>query len=198
MPRRKKGELKKEFEPRKKSGRPKKSALKVRARTEGEAYKEASLVDLRREEEVREINELENLERVERSKRLVMWSGVTFFMLVIIVVWALNIKSVFQAVPSTGDGTDWQEISSNVSKSLEEAKKSMEEIKEQAKEIASTSPEALSGGRAASSTPAENSALSENGQPALSATTSPDLTGETDMKALKNRIDELEKKLNSE
>ena len=185
--------------PRKGIKRPKKSALKVRARAEEETYKEAGLIDLRREE-AREINELENLERVERSKRLVMWSGVTFFMLVIVVVWVLNIKSVFQAVPSTGNDMDWQEITNNVSKSLEEAKKSVEEIKGEALDIASTSPEALFGGRAASSTPADNSTLSVDDQSGVNAiaTTSPGLTGETDMRALKNRIDELEKKLNSE
>jgi len=34
-------------------------------------------------------------EKVERDKKLMMWAGVSFFMVLILALWVLNIKSIF-------------------------------------------------------------------------------------------------------
>ncbi|MFA6171507.1 MAG: hypothetical protein WCW77_05945 [Patescibacteria group bacterium] len=194
MPRRKKEGEKKAAKSKREPGKPKKSFIKVNlinVKKKAERENEERLVNLREKEAENFQNETENYEKVERSKRLVMWSGVSFFMLVIVVVWFFNIRSVFQVSSSSQSNFDWNAISNDVSKSMEEAKKGFEEIKK-ASEMASTSPSSLENSApTASSTPAtlpkeETSAV---------ATSSPDEAGQADLKELKKRIDELEQKL---
>jgi len=135
-----------------------------------------------------------NPEEVEKNKRLVMWSGVTFFMLAIIIIWAINIKSVFKAAPETaGSDLNWEEISENFSRSMEEAKKGIDEVKSIASENATTTPAVLPAGETASVAPAGDDSGLEAGSAIASSTN--ESAEQVDLKELREKIEELERKL---
>ncbi len=192
MPRRK-NELKKETRVK----RPKKSVKKNvrvinRSAEDKPREEKINAVNLKFEEPLEVFS---NPEEVEKNKRLVMWSGVTFFMLAIVIIWAINIKSVFKAAPETaGSDFNWEEISENFSRSMEEAKKGIDEVKSIAgEENATTTPAVLPAGGAASSTSTSDVAGSDAGNAIASSTD--ESADQVDLKELRKKIEELEKKL---
>lgn len=71
--------------------------------------------------------------KVEQDKRLMMWAGVCFFMVLILFFWILNIKNIFK-INEVGNNNkeerfNWQEISDEFSKTMEELKEGLGEIK---------------------------------------------------------------------
>ncbi|MFA6106404.1 MAG: hypothetical protein WC745_01880 [Patescibacteria group bacterium] len=195
MPRRK-NELKKET----RAKRPKKSVKKnvrVVNRSAEDKPREDKInaVNLKFEEP---LEVFPNPEEVEKNKRLVMWSGVTFFMLAIIVIWVLNIKNIFQATPETAKSDfNWEEISDNFSRSMEEAKKGIDEVKDIASEENATStPAVLPSDEAASATPSGDGSSPEAGNAIASSTD--ESAEKVDLKELRKKIEELERKLQGE
>ncbi len=72
-------------------------------------------------------------ETVEREKKLIMYTGIAFFMILIVSVWIFNIKNVFESTKAkTGDNTarvQLNEITDEFSKNMEQLKQGLEEIK---------------------------------------------------------------------
>ena len=190
MPRRKKEEAKKPRQKRVKV--PKKSLLKVKNASRETQVMDDYVINLRKEEVIREI---ENLEKVERDKSWIMWSGVTFFMLVIGIIWIFNIKNVFEATPKDNTGINLDEITENFSKTMEEAKEGIAELKEAAKEdstaSATTTPASLD---MATSTPEANGVNLGAAEGSTSTSTELEIE-QADLAELRKKIDEIEKKL---
>lgn len=71
--------------------------------------------------------------KVEREKGLIMYTGIAFFMILIISVWIFNMKSVFKSTKAkTGDNTaqaQLNEITDEFSKNMEQIKEGLKEIK---------------------------------------------------------------------
>lgn len=69
-------------------------------------------------------------EKVERDKRLIMWSGVTFFMLLILVVWLFQTRQVINNTHLSRDSQEvlssWDELSDDFSKRMIEMKDDLE------------------------------------------------------------------------
>ncbi|MDP3043144.1 MAG: hypothetical protein Q8N21_01965 [bacterium] len=72
-------------------------------------------------------------ETVEREKKLIMYTGIAFFMILIVSVWIFNIKNVFESTKAkTGDNTarvQLNEITDEFSKNMEQIKEGLKEIK---------------------------------------------------------------------
>lgn len=67
------------------------------------------------------------LTKEEKDKRLVMWSGVIFFMILITFLLFLNTKKVFSRINRTNieGSSDINEVSERLNKTFEELKKEM-------------------------------------------------------------------------
>jgi hypothetical protein len=191
MPRRKKIEEKKPVKRARKAVRGKKEPQKDEK--SGNQAESDYLVDLRTEKAEEPLSEIEYAEKLEKEKRIVMWSGVAFLMLAIIIIWFLNIRNVFRAIPQSnaGDSLDWKEITDNFSKSMDEAKSSFEEIRKLPEQAATSSPAVLPDDDSASGIPSGG----EKNSAAISPTDVSDPAEQADLSELKKKIDELEKKL---
>lgn len=77
-------------------------------------------------------DEIDNA-KVEREKKLIMHTGIAFFMILIISVWIFNMKTVFKSTKAeTGDNaarTQLNEITDEFSKNMERIKQELKEIK---------------------------------------------------------------------
>ncbi len=73
-------------------------------------------------------------ERMERDKRLMMWAGVTFFMVLIFGAWVFNLKNIFKTTENTDINNsavqEWDKIADEFTKTLEKVKEGMAELKE--------------------------------------------------------------------
>jgi hypothetical protein len=70
---------------------------------------------------------------IERDKRLIMYSGVSFFMLLIVFFWIINIKQVFKQTAANSQTNnslaEFDQLSGDLSEALEEIKNGVREIK---------------------------------------------------------------------
>jgi len=67
----------------------------------------------------------------EQDKRLMMWAGVAFFMILILFFWILNIRKSFNngnQIDSRG-GIDWGEMKENFDETMEQMKEGIKEFK---------------------------------------------------------------------
>lgn len=71
--------------------------------------------------------------RTDRQKAVAMWTGVVFFMIVILGIWAYNLKAVFQTDATMNRNNDsslqMKELTENMKESVGQFKESLEEIK---------------------------------------------------------------------
>jgi len=75
-------------------------------------------------------SEVFNFEKIKQDKKMVMVTGVAFFMVLIISFWLLNIKNIFQLNSSeTNNKFNWGEIKKELSGVMGEIKKNIKEIK---------------------------------------------------------------------
>lgn len=63
----------------------------------------------------------EILEKEEKYKTMVMWSGISFFMILILVAWGFNMKSVFRETAAKTSGNkaadqSWDDLSKELTK----------------------------------------------------------------------------------
>lgn len=85
-------------------------------------------------EEVTVINQRKSgQEKVDRDKRLIMWTGVTFFMLLIVVVWIFSMKYQLEQVrienSNSESSQDWRELSDEVGEKMAEIISGFKKIK---------------------------------------------------------------------
>ena len=130
--------------------------------------------------------------KIERSKRMVMWAGVTFFMILILAFWIFNLKKVFRA-PVNNASLPQQEF--NWSKMTDEFKDTMEQMRKDLDEFSAS--EEAGGERniflpVSESATTSTSSLSAQGKLPLPEG---QITQE-EIKELKSRLKELENKLN--
>lgn len=118
--------------------------------------------------------------RQAQDKQVIMWTAVTFFMVVIFVLWSFNIKNVFtsvKAVDNENDKFDWQALSQEFSSALDEAKEEYDSAQAKLEEIKKINEDQL-----ASSTPeVNNSSINK--------------TTQDEIEDLKIKLKELEKDL---
>lgn len=73
-------------------------------------------------------------EKVERNKRLIMWSGVTFFMVLIVFGWAYSTRQVFKNVEGNNEEnfslSDWREITTEISEKMSQIENDLKAIEE--------------------------------------------------------------------
>ena len=97
----------------------------------------------RKEEEV--VFDNTSFQKADKEKRLIMWSGVTFFMILVIVFWMYNIKQVFVATEIESKDSEfqidvWKEAVEDISSQISEIKEVVGEIKEVEQKQKSTLP----------------------------------------------------------
>ncbi len=91
---------------------------------------EASVKELKRGKFVgREIDQ----ERMEKDKRLIMWSGIIFFIVLIIGFWLMNIKSIlqinsFSQNKGSSSQINWNSFRDELNKTMTEIKQRLSEI----------------------------------------------------------------------
>lgn len=82
-------------------------------------------------------------EFVERDKRLIMWTGVTFFMVLILFVWITNTKKIFNTISTNEDVEEfnWDEIRKGFDETMNDFKEGMEELNNLDQQATTTSEE---------------------------------------------------------
>jgi hypothetical protein len=148
--------------------------------------------------------------RLEKSKRIIMWSGVTFFMLLIGSIWIYILTGNINEGANADNNGATAELKENLSKSLSEFKDSMEAFKELKDNIASSSTTTLEKtdqGYISSSTPSKEISDSQASSTIFAPASLPRAanigtstlknknTGNNDLAELKKKLGELEKKL---
>jgi hypothetical protein len=126
--------------------------LKVRIKKE---KKREKFVAVKVAEEKRDVSKKEKVkkavdpEKEERDKRMIMWLGIAFFMVLIIGFWFYNINSIFRTsnlADKQVSDFDWEKIKNEFKKATDEVKKNMAEIKKiQAPELQNTLPNSENG-----------------------------------------------------
>lgn len=166
----------------------KNSKIKVEAikkvknkKTEIELEKELekTIDHLRIKEAKKEPTEINHNESLENDKRLIMWAGVIFFMAIILVLWVLNISTIFKNTTSKKgeNGLNFDKITENYNKTLDELSQNLNKINSVSQNVQLN----------ASGTVDMVKASGEKDQ----------ALDKEDISALKQKIEELEKKLNS-
>jgi len=149
--------------------------------------------------------------RLERSKRIIMWSGVTFFMILIGSIWIYILtNSINEGANANNNSETTAELKESLSKTLSEFKDSMESFKELKKNIADSSTTTLEKtdlGNISSSTPSNKITDSQASSTKLTPISLPRAanigtstlenknTEKNDIAELKKKLGELEKKL---
>lgn len=115
-------------------------------------------------------------DKVERDKRMILWAGVSFFMILILVVWIFSFKKVLKKINAQSDrdnNLNWTEITNDFSQTMDKMKQGLAEVK-------NNNPEAESN---ANNKLPENQGLEINRE---------------EITQLKTRLEELEKKMEGE
>ena len=88
--------------------------------------------------------------RIEKDKRLMMWAGVTFFMVLIASAWIYNTKKTFERSRLENDNslsaTQWQDLTAEIDDKIDELKDSLKDIKKfnsTSTEMIGTLPESI-------------------------------------------------------
>ncbi|MFA4833240.1 MAG: hypothetical protein WC619_00145 [Patescibacteria group bacterium] len=72
-------------------------------------------------------------EKIERDKKLMMWAGVSFFMVLISAFWILNIKSIFKEMKVAKENPqkfEWEKITNEFDQTIEQIKEGLVELKQ--------------------------------------------------------------------
>lgn len=81
----------------------------------------------------KELKEKRQITREERDKRLVMWTGVSFFMILIVFLWFINTKKVFNRINENNkiQNIESSEVSDKIDKTFEEIKEKLNILNQQ-------------------------------------------------------------------
>ncbi len=131
MPRRVKKGKKSEIKSRKRAVKsPKKSKLKVGSdkKTDKTNKDELSLTLKKKDLTI----QAADYAKIERNKRMVMWAGVTFFMILILAFWIFNLKTVFRAPVNNASSPQqefsWSEMTDEFKSTMEQMRKDLDEF----------------------------------------------------------------------
>jgi len=72
-------------------------------------------------------------EKIERDKKLMMWAGVSFFMVLILAFWILNIKNIFKETKEARENPqkfEWGKITDEFGQTIEQIKEGLTELKQ--------------------------------------------------------------------
>lgn len=176
----------------------KETKLKVRVRKEEKDEKEEEMNDESQNNFV--VDKVDNKkkknaffsqeEKSEHDKKIMMWAGVSFFMILFVVLWVANMKNVFKQVEqgkNNSEQFEWDKITDEFSRTMGQIKESLNELK-QATTVDPT---------ASSTEGSLNNYLPKN----ENASTAPALINgagnDQDISALKDRLKELENSINN-
>src|SRR3989339_22323 len=131
-------------------------------------------------------------ENVERDKNLILWSGVVFFMILIIFFWVRQTGKIFQKTEPENDTistlSDWRTAADDIASRMNELRSDLEKIRIKSEEKSGTSTNQVL-------------ELSQEASPASTtpdaATTSASVKAE-EVEKLKIRLEELEKLIKTE
>lgn len=86
---------------------------------------------------------IEIYKKIEKEKKIIMWSGVTFFMVLITFFWLYNLNLQFKNSQKAKDGEGISDWGKEMSKRLDEIKENIEKVKEIQTMAANTSSSTL-------------------------------------------------------
>lgn len=141
---------------------------------EKQKNKKIKELNLALENEKRKIERVMRMAEDDRHKRFLMWSGVTFFMVLIFSFWIFNLKNVFSKTESgTQSEINFNDIAGDFKKTVSEVKDNIAELKG-ALETATSTPEKI--------------------RPTFPIATSSEerIAGENEINSLKERLEVLE------
>ncbi|MDD5291319.1 MAG: hypothetical protein PHZ04_04385 [Patescibacteria group bacterium] len=101
----------------------------------GSAEKLPELREIKVDKESKKIILPSQEEKIERDKKLMMWAGVSFFMVLISAFWILNIKSIFKETKEARDNPqkfEWEKITNEFGQTIEQIKEGLTELKQAA------------------------------------------------------------------
>lgn len=146
MARRKKASTKLAINIVKRKKRPRKTVKKKSLKREKEmadlleekkTVKGKSLKRRKKRQEEKEVpfDGVSSYEKLEKEKRMIMWSGVTFFMILVIVFWAYNVKQIFVAMKIESKESEfqidsWKEMTQDIGNQIKEIKDVVGEFKD--------------------------------------------------------------------
>ncbi len=123
---------------------------------------------------------------MEHGKRMIMWSGVTFFMILILTVWIYNTSKIFQQTKISDNGggfdlSDWDSLTNELGDRINQMSKGLEEL------------ESFSKASSSSEVGLPNSELSNESlsSTTVSTTTTKAEKGQEELNDLKRRVEEL-------
>ncbi len=140
------------------------------------------------EKKIDEID-IEGIIKKERDKRMILWAGVSFFMVLIFAFWIFNLKQTFKQIESEntgGEDFEWSKITDDFSKTMGEMKKNIAEIKK--------FTDTAENYETSTSTAIKVSTSTED--KIISTSTSAQQGDLGELEELKAKLEELEKKLN--
>jgi hypothetical protein len=155
-----------------------------------------------------QINELQ----IEKSKRIIMWSGVTFFMLLIGCIWVYILTGSMNVVSDAGSTNGIStELKDSLAKSMQDLKDSLQAFKDLKNGIASSSTSTIEnsavGGNQASTTNANTAEATTTASTTnfiqaslpraanVSTSSLGNISKKNDIAELRKKLSELEKKL---
>lgn len=88
------------------------------------------LKEIKREEKKKMVftdEDFVRADKAERDKRMIMWCGVAFFMILIVVVWIFNARNIFKQpeAANTGNEINWVKMMEEFNKTMESVKGGM-------------------------------------------------------------------------
>jgi len=131
-------------------------------------------------------------EKIERDKTLMMWAGVSFFMVLISAFWVLNIKSVFKGTKEARENPqkfEWEKITNEFDQTIEQIKEGLVELKQinVMDDISTTTKDNLN----------LNNLLPGSEDIGSSSPQEAELEGGGNLEELKDRLKELEEEIES-
>lgn len=135
--------------------------------------------------------------KVEQQKKIIMWSGIIFFMILIGSLWLYNAKQILKPVSNETSGNlsdlQFKSIGDELSDKMRELKTSLGTINEFMKDKAGSTT-ATSSAEIVSDT--ASSSLPESTVGTTTATSSTGNIDEQELEALRQKLNELEDKIN--
>lgn len=141
-------------------------------------------------ESIQEISREIELIRLEREKRLLMWVGVSFFMLVVLVGWVFSMKLMFQEQErkiAQGSNLDIDEISEKFNQTMQDVSEGLSRFNDLASSTSAV----------ATSTLPHTSNLATSSADIATASPTPSFEESLEIKILEAKLEELKKRLNS-
>lgn len=156
---------------------------------------EANYFNYQREPEPKDVKK-QNVSEEPKDRVLLMWAGVTFFMILIFFAWVMNTKKIFQEnrVDYSENSSNWFESKEGLSETINLLKEGLEEIKEMRQDLSTESQDQGAENSAPSSEIFDEFATSSE---TIDENKSDQLNQE-ELEELKKKLKEIEARLNKE